>query len=527
MATPIEIENVINNDPYIREMLERYLFTKFGEDNIISLDNAMQYYQYPIAITIIPEIINEIITTNFKKELAYNVARMNDFSYENNFADVKPLVEANNSFDKCLTDSVFKAAIVYAQSVNIKTLKPFETIVNECEHTFANLENSKGIKENVKKITYVKGRDFYNLLILAIDNIFTLDGKKDMRLYIESYIKDDAPILNDETIKINPIYFVSAIAITSRPYDTLSELLEMYSIVRTEQMIERIVDETSQYLGAEYKNLTKFKSYFNKVSPSPSSTVEQKDALVYALVVDKLCNGRTLLSSLMHINILLNKEFDNLTKPLLIQKQSDILFEKAYIFPLLRGENEEKSIISNWDSLSSKFKSLIPALNLLPRIKYSNAGVHREILNFKPNSLPGTGIIFFNIYDEWYLPRKKVIDEENKRLKEIEDARKKEAAAKRKESAAQRKQKMAIISNSEAGPSNIENQVVNILDNANVRRVTRSMNRQAQPENLRSAIAEQALETAQRLDGLLNIINNQEEAQIQVPLDIDPPNLSL
>lgn len=115
---PIEIESLINNDSYIREMLKDYLFEKFGQEDIFSLDNAMDYYQYPIAITIIPDIVSEFVNTSFKKEFAYNVARMSSFNYENNFQDVKPLVEAKNSFDKCMTETIFKAAITCAQDVN-------------------------------------------------------------------------------------------------------------------------------------------------------------------------------------------------------------------------------------------------------------------------------------------------------------------------------------------------------------------------------------------------------------------------
>jgi len=328
---------------------------------------------------------------------------------------------------------------------------------------------------------------------------------------MSTFINDDIPILNDKSILLNQIYYVSAISIASRPYNKLTELLVMYSIVRTKQMIERIIDESTQYLLDIYKKLTKFKTYFNKVNVLPTTPDEQKNELVYSLVIDKLCIGKDLLDVMMYIHICLNNEFDNLTKPISVKNMCSQIIEKN--LSLLQTDTDvDKTVVTNWDNLSTTFKILTKDLILLPKVLYGKRA-----------------ITFYKLYDNWYLPRKKAIDEESRRIKEAEDTKKREQVEKRRVAATNRKnQKQEQVNNDSYSdtPSNIQEQVAHVLDNANVRRVTRSMRRvleTQQPENLRRDIAEQALEAAQRLDGLLDIINNQGEAQIQVPIIIEPP----
>ena len=187
------------------------------------------------------------------------------------------------------------------------------------------------------------------------------------------------------------------------------------------------------------------------------------------------------------------------------------LIEKSVYLPIIHDTDAEKTIVTNWDTLSKKFKILNEKLIILPRVLYGKRS-----------------IAFYKLYDEWYLPRKKAIDEESKRIKEAEETKKREQAEKRRIAAANRKlqkqEQISSVSYSDT-PSNIQEQVAHVLENANVRRVTRSMRRveTQQLENPRRDIAEQALEAAQRLDGLINIINNQDEAQVQMPNIIEPP----
>ena len=477
MTTPIEIEKAINEDPALRQLLSDYVVEKFGFDNIHKLDNAMQYYQYPIAINILPTIVSDIADTMFRTEFATNVAKIQSVSHwGENFKEVKPLVENKNAYDECLTAAVMKAAISYASNANIRILD-FETIVNEC-----NFNASKELDKKVKEITEKKARDLYGILVLAIKNIWDLRQNETIGLQtlLTIYKNDSIPILNEQTMKEDPVRYVSAIALSSRPYKNLTQMMIVYSAVRTPEIITRVSQELVSFLKETIRLFNKFKTYYKRVRPTEGMTAQEKDALVIENVISKLIDEPEVLQVLSKIFVFLNPLFEHETQILTFTEMYDRLIEKEIMIPGV----DRRELIST-PILASYFKDSASLLRELP-ITITN----------------GTQYGWYYLYDSWFLPRKVQLDKEEKIQREA-TARAREEKAKQKREATQ-----AVQSAQAVEAARVQQQVANLLENVNVRRVTRSGARRAAEAAVdeEAAIAQNIMEAAQRIDGMLGAI---------------------
>lgn len=443
MTTPIEIEKAINEDPYIRQVLSDYVVAKFGFDNIHTLDNAMQYYQYPIAINILPTIVSDIADTMFQTEFATNVAKIPSVSHwGENFKDVKPLVENKNAYDECLTAAVMKAALSYASNANIIILA-FETIVNEC-----NFNASKELDKKVKNITEHKARDLYGILVLAIKNIWDLKQNETIA-FLRSYKNKGIPILNEQTMKEDPVRYVSAIALSSRPYKNLIQMMMVYSAVRTPEFITRVSQELVSFLKETIRLLNKFKTYYKRVLPTEGMTDQEKDALVVENVLSKLVDDNEVCEVVLKAFVFLNPIFEQETQILTFREMYNRLIS-------IQGVESSSKLISK-PILASYFKDSVSLLRELPII----------VTN-------GTQYGWHDLYDNWFLPRKNQLDTEENIQREAR---------------------------------RVQQQVANLLENVNVRRVTRSGARRAAEAAVdEAAIAQNIMEAAQRIDGMLGAI---------------------